>query len=518
MKSLLTGASLCMALLPSPLFAQGLQLTTDAEKSPALLLSKDTVDVPYETPFANVALQTNAGKFTLEAGKDATWVTPRAEANGNYTFFCTPHYDATQPRLAHFTLKSADGKISRPLVIRQLPNTSAASMADIMLPIASATAESEQPGEGIELSYDGDPSTIYHSSWGGCSLPQNLTYTLKEAAHIDYLVYTPRTGSPNGTFGEVEVFVAKAEKPNEWKSVAKADCEKKNSSSTILLGEKGIDQVKKVRIQVNTAGNDGSKNFVSCAEMAFYQYNASLTAGLSEYFADALCTSLKGISSEADLVKIGHPYLRQLAYNLLQGNYSTQFRVGEFSCYMNRGTLQQKLKTSAGYDPYENPTGIYFKKDDVIVVFAEGIHPNMLKAAVEAKAEGICHPIILGNDEAIEKLAKELDLSLEGIEIVNLRHPGEAPRRERYARILSEKRAREGVTYEEANDKMFERNYFGMMMVETGEADAFITGLYTKYSNTIKVAKEVIGIRPEYKHFGTMHILNSKAHTSWQIR
>jgi malate dehydrogenase (oxaloacetate-decarboxylating)(NADP+) len=48
-----------------------------------------------------------------------------------------------------------------------------------------------------------------------------------------------------------------------------------------------------------------------------------------------------------------------------------------------------------------------------------------------------------------------------------------------------------------------------MMMVETGDADAFITGLYTKYSNTIKVAKEVIGIRPEYKHFGAMHIINS---------
>ena len=147
------------------------------------------------------------------------------------------------------------------------------------------------------------------------------------------------------------------------------------------------------------------------------------------------------------------------------------------------------------------------------VVFAEGSHPNMLKAAVEAKAEGICHPIVLGNDETIEKLAKELDLSLEGIEIVNLRHPNEASRRERYARILSEKRARQGATYEEANDKMFERNYFGMMMVETGDADAFITGLYTKYSNTIKVAKEVIGIQPQYKHFGTMHILNSKKGT-----
>ena len=153
------------------------------------------------------------------------------------------------------------------------------------------------------------------------------------------------------------------------------------------------------------------------------------------------------------------------------------------------------------------------RRDPQRVVFAEGIHPTVLKAAVEAKAEGICHPILLGNDEAIGKLAKELELSLEGIEIVNLRHPNEAPRRERYARILAEKRARQGANFQEANDKMFERNYFGMMMVETGEADAFITGLYTKYSNTIKVAKEVIGIQPGYKHFATMHILNSKKGT-----
>ncbi|MDE6158996.1 MAG: NADP-dependent malic enzyme [Bacteroidaceae bacterium] len=143
------------------------------------------------------------------------------------------------------------------------------------------------------------------------------------------------------------------------------------------------------------------------------------------------------------------------------------------------------------------------------VVFAEGIHPTMLKAAVQAKAEGIAHPILLGNDEAIMKLAKELELNMDGIEILNLRHPDEAARRERYAHILADKRQRDGFTFQEANDKMFERNYFGMMMVESGDADAFITGLYTRYSNTIKVANEVIGIRPEYKHFGTMHIINS---------
>ena len=147
------------------------------------------------------------------------------------------------------------------------------------------------------------------------------------------------------------------------------------------------------------------------------------------------------------------------------------------------------------------------------VVFAEGLHPTMIKAAVQAKQEGICHPILLGNDEMIAKRAKELDLDLTGIEIVNLRHDREMARRERYAAILAEKCRRDGYTFDEANDKMFERNYFGMMMVETGEADAFITGVYTKFSNTVKVAKEVIGIRPPYNHFGTVHILNSKRGT-----
>ena len=147
------------------------------------------------------------------------------------------------------------------------------------------------------------------------------------------------------------------------------------------------------------------------------------------------------------------------------------------------------------------------------VVFAEGAHPSMMKAAVQAKEEGICQPILLGNDEVINKLAAELGLSLEGIEVVNLRHPNEEERRERYAQILTSKRQREGYTIEEANDKMFERNYFGMMMVETGDADAFVTGLYTKFSNTIKVAKEVIGMQDGYSTFATMHIINSKKGT-----
>ena len=147
------------------------------------------------------------------------------------------------------------------------------------------------------------------------------------------------------------------------------------------------------------------------------------------------------------------------------------------------------------------------------VVFAEGNHENMLKAAAQVRDEGIAHPILLGNDERIEKLAAEHHIDLHDIEIVNLRHDRETDRRSRYAEILASKRAREGATLDEAKDKMFERNYFGMMMVETGDADAFVTGVYTKYSNTIKVAREVIGIKDGYKTFATMHIMTGQKGT-----
>ena len=147
------------------------------------------------------------------------------------------------------------------------------------------------------------------------------------------------------------------------------------------------------------------------------------------------------------------------------------------------------------------------------VVFAEANHVNMLKAAVEAKAEGICQPILLGNEERLQKIAAEENVSLEGIEIVNLRHDRETERRHRYARILSEKKAREGVTFSEACEKMVNRNAFGMMMVETGEADAFVTGVYSRYAEVTELAKQIIGIRAPYKHFGAINILVCKKGT-----
>jgi len=183
-------------------------------------------------------------------------------------------------------------------------------------------------------------------------------------------------------------------------------------------------------------------------------------------------------------------------------------QITDWEAYKRDLRLRMGQETSVTQNLYETA-----RKHPQRVVFAEGLHPTMIKAAVQAKEEGLCTPILLGNTEMIQKKAAELDLNLEGVEIVNLRHDNECERRERYARVLADKRKREGYNFEEANDKMFDRNYFGMMMVETGEADALITGVYTKFATTLQAAKEIVGIRAPYKHFGTMHILNSKRGT-----
>ncbi len=147
------------------------------------------------------------------------------------------------------------------------------------------------------------------------------------------------------------------------------------------------------------------------------------------------------------------------------------------------------------------------------VVFSESNHINMLKAAEAALAEGICFPILLGNEEKIGNIAAENHIDLTGIQIINLRHDREEERRVRFAKLLTDKRYREGMTFDEAYEKMWERNYFGMMLVETGEADALITGVYTKYSDTVQAAKEVIGIRKGLNHIAAMHIMNTKKGT-----
>ncbi|MFG6427653.1 NADP-dependent malic enzyme [Lepagella muris] len=147
------------------------------------------------------------------------------------------------------------------------------------------------------------------------------------------------------------------------------------------------------------------------------------------------------------------------------------------------------------------------------VVICEGNMDNTLRAAVRVAQEGVCRPVVLGNEEMIEKRAARLGLSLDKVEIVNPRHDREAETRERYAKILASKKAREGFTFNFALDKMFERSYFGMMMVETGDADACLASTYSAGEATASDVVSIIGLQDGYSHFATMHILNTRKGT-----
>lgn len=147
------------------------------------------------------------------------------------------------------------------------------------------------------------------------------------------------------------------------------------------------------------------------------------------------------------------------------------------------------------------------------VVICEGNMDNMLRAAVRAAHEGVCRPVVLGNEEMIEKRANRLGLSLEGVEIINPRHDREEETRERYAKLLAQKKAREGFTFQYALEKMYTRSYFGMMMVETGDADACLSSTYSAGEANASHAVSIVGLQEGYNHFATMHILNTRKGT-----
>ena len=147
------------------------------------------------------------------------------------------------------------------------------------------------------------------------------------------------------------------------------------------------------------------------------------------------------------------------------------------------------------------------------VVFGEGNTDNTLLAAVDARRQGIARPVLLGNAEMIAARASRLGVDLTGIEIVNPRHDDSAPLRQMYAEKLAARRHRQGMTVNEAVELMYDRNYFGMMMVDSGQADAFVAGAYAGSNRLQRLAAEVIGIRDGYSHFASMHAIETKRGT-----
>ncbi|MDX2304921.1 MAG: NADP-dependent malic enzyme [Microscillaceae bacterium] len=151
------------------------------------------------------------------------------------------------------------------------------------------------------------------------------------------------------------------------------------------------------------------------------------------------------------------------------------------------------------------------KKDPKKIIFGEADNIKILKAAQVVCDEGIATPVLLGNKEKILRLMEENKLDLSNCNIIDPHEEQDLSLE--YAQILYDKRKRKGLTLYEARKLMGDRNYFGAMMLEYGQADAFISGLTKNYPKVIRPALQIIGARPETQLVAGMYVIISSQRT-----
>ena len=144
------------------------------------------------------------------------------------------------------------------------------------------------------------------------------------------------------------------------------------------------------------------------------------------------------------------------------------------------------------------------------LVFAEADNQKILKSAQIAFEEGIAYPILLGDEKKIREIAAENNMDLDDMPIIDPRNDEYEEKRKQYGEIFFKKRQRKGVNQYEASKMMKDRTYFGCMMVETGDADAVISGLTRNYAEAIRPALQVIGMEEGVKKIAGMYMLLTK--------
>ena len=144
------------------------------------------------------------------------------------------------------------------------------------------------------------------------------------------------------------------------------------------------------------------------------------------------------------------------------------------------------------------------------VVFAEADNIKILKAAQTAWEEGVAEPILLGKEKRIQELIEEYAIEIPNVEIIDPKADTEKERREAFGNAFFDKRMRKGITHFEAIQIMRERNHFGSMMVELGDADAMISGITRNYRDVVRPAIQTVGLQKDMNRVAGMYILNTK--------
>lgn len=288
--------------------------------------------------------------------------------------------------------------ITKTVLITQLGTNESIDIVkdDIKIQVKSGKASSFQPDTEIEKSFDGDMSTIYHSSWKNEEanyFPITMTYSFNNVETIDYLMYHPRTSGSNGHIKEFELWVATGNKP--LSKYGDYDFQGSGTASRINFSPALVNPTQ-IHFVVKSGTGTG-KGFVACAEMEFYRKSKDNFDYLT-IFTDHSCSELKSGVNEEKIRAISHSLFRNLALEILHKKYNTEFRVQSYKAWQHPSVMAQKNKTST-YGLRDNPTGIFLNQGEECVVMVGDTHKqnvSIFLQDINNKISGQSTPIFTG--------------------------------------------------------------------------------------------------------------------------
>lgn len=308
---------------------------------------------------AYIRVSANVG---YEASSDAEWLAVGKNSQGIY--YTAETNTEILPRTANITLTNAENKLSRVIKITQERDN---TVDKIVIPTGikptSVTANvSTSNTYKIENTIDGNINTMFRCSPDTGKFneenPLVLTYYFNGES-IDDVTYETRPYY-TGVIGYMKIYY-KLKGQDEFTYLYTSDLTASVGSTSgisvnLPLGENGLDNVEAIKFEAWNGYKSGNAEYFQCGEMTF---GRSITkSGDYSVFADKLLTTLKPEVTQEDIDNISDPFVANLAQKIFDGDYSTDYRVGNYPCRYDPSLVERDLVTSGAYDIFEGVTGV----------------------------------------------------------------------------------------------------------------------------------------------------------------
>lgn len=320
----------------------------------------DTVNFTTAEGSRVVSVSSNVD-WRAVVGED--WVD--VSANGQeLTIHVTENVGAT---LRESQVVVSAGELTAMVLVRQLGTESDEIAGDVQIQSTRAEASAQPLDDvfSIDCTIDGSRNATQAGGayWASMSKqPVELTYYFENVSSLDYVIYYPAPYPYNGQWGKVEIW-AQCEGDADFRQVMTMDCGYSTNTISMFFPE-ALENPEAIKFVVNS----GDGGYVSCAEVEFYQYGASNFDPLT-LFTDETCSELKDGITQTDIDNCVNGFYRDIASQLLDGTYPSEFRIQTYRAYPNSAEEASENKIQFAYSRLDNPTGISVSEGEEVVVF-----------------------------------------------------------------------------------------------------------------------------------------------------